>query len=85
MFLGRPFVYRVLIVTQVQWPPHWEFPAACLGASLSLLGLVLLLPAKPRSYVSPLCCGLIFALGLGASGMTSQRKVSHVLKTDSGR
>ncbi|CAE7673991.1 unnamed protein product [Symbiodinium sp. CCMP2456] len=66
-------------IAQTQWPPEWEFPIFALLSSLALVALSVLLPTKPRKFVSPLCSGIIFALGLGASGMTSQAKVLNFL------
>eukprot|EP00930_Biecheleria_cincta_P066938 TRINITY_DN5328_c0_g1_i4.p1 TRINITY_DN5328_c0_g1~~TRINITY_DN5328_c0_g1_i4.p1 ORF type:complete len:101 (+),score=19.22 TRINITY_DN5328_c0_g1_i4:22-303(+) len=37
------------------------------------------MPAKIRTYAAPLVSGLIFGLGLGCSGMTSQAKVFDFL------
>ncbi|CAE7384457.1 unnamed protein product [Symbiodinium sp. CCMP2592] len=66
-------------VAELQWPPKWEFPLAAALSSLALAALALFLPSKPRSFVSPLACGMIFGLGLGVSGMTSQAKVLDFL------
>ncbi|OLQ00109.1 hypothetical protein AK812_SmicGene17277 [Symbiodinium microadriaticum] len=66
-------------IAPTQWPPEWEFPIFALLSSLALVALSVLLPTKPRKFVSPLCSGIIFALGLGASGMTSQAKVLNFL------
>ncbi|CAE7865229.1 unnamed protein product [Symbiodinium microadriaticum] len=66
-------------VAELQWPPKWEFPLAAALSSLALAALALFLPSKPRSVVSPLACGMIFGLGLGVSGMTSQAKVLDFL------
>ncbi|CAE7797797.1 unnamed protein product, partial [Symbiodinium necroappetens] len=79
-------------IAPMQWPPEWEFPIFALLSSLALVALSVLLPTKPRKqpgstwreeengkFVSPLCSGIIFALGLGASGMTSQAKVLNFL------
>ena len=66
-------------VAELQWPPKWEFPLAAALSSLVLAALAVFLPSKPRSFVSPLACGMIFGLGLGVSGMTSQAKVLDFL------
>ena len=66
-------------VAELQWPPKWEFPLAAALSSLVLTLLAVLLPSKPRSFVSPMACGIIFGLGLGVSGMTSQAKVLNFL------
>ncbi|CAJ1353567.1 unnamed protein product [Effrenium voratum] len=66
-------------VAELMWPPRWEFPVGALVTSLALLALATLLPHKIRRFLSPLFSGLIFAMGLGASGMTSQMKVINFL------
>lgn len=52
------------------WPPSLKFPAAALLISLALIMVSLLW--KP---FAPLASGMIFGLGLGCAGMTSQAKV----------
>ena len=64
---------------ELQWPPNWEFPFVAAIWSLLLTLPVMLLPSKPRSFISPMACGIIFGLGLGVSGMTSQAKVLDFL------
>ncbi|CAE7248130.1 unnamed protein product [Symbiodinium natans] len=66
-------------VAELQWPPKWEFPLAAALSSLVLAAVATCLPSKARSFVSPLACGIIFGLGLGVSGMTSQAKVLNFL------
>ncbi|CAE7903061.1 unnamed protein product, partial [Symbiodinium microadriaticum] len=66
-------------VAELQWPPKWEFPVASLVACVLLTGLVLLLPMPVRSYASPTLAGIIFGVGLGCAGMTSQAKVLDFL------
>jgi len=66
-------------VAELQWPPQWQFPVAAAASSLVLTLLAVFLPSRPRSFVSPLVCGIIFGLGLGVSGMTSQSKVLDFL------
>ena len=51
-------------VAELQWPLKWEFPLAAALSSLVLAALAVFLPSKPRSFVSPLACGMIFGLGL---------------------
>eukprot|EP00438_Fugacium_kawagutii_P026999 Skav232497 [mRNA] locus=scaffold1096:9732:27390:+ [translate_table: standard] len=62
-------------VAPLQWPPQWEFPVGALGASLCLIALSVVLPDRFKMFVSPLSSGLIFAFGLGTSGMTNPMKV----------
>ena len=66
-------------VAELQWPPKWQFPLAAALTSLVLTLLAVLLPSKPRSFMSPMACGIIFGLGLGVSGMTNQAKVLDFL------
>eukprot|EP00930_Biecheleria_cincta_P017753 TRINITY_DN1400_c1_g1_i1.p1 TRINITY_DN1400_c1_g1~~TRINITY_DN1400_c1_g1_i1.p1 ORF type:complete len:366 (+),score=46.92 TRINITY_DN1400_c1_g1_i1:65-1162(+) len=66
-------------IAELQWPPKWEFPVAALVTSLVLAAVVFKLPDSIRTYVAPLVSGLIFGLGLGCSGMTSQAKVFDFL------
>jgi len=67
-------------VAELQWPPgHWQFPLASVGAAIFLVLAVALSPRKGQPHVSSLASGLIFGLGLGASGMTSQAKVLDFL------
>ncbi|CAE7222701.1 unnamed protein product [Symbiodinium natans] len=66
-------------VAELQWPPKWEFPLAAALSSLALTLLAVFLPSKPRSFVSPAVCGIIFGLGLGVAGMTNQAKVLDFL------
>mmetsp|Transcript_11391 Transcript_11391/g.21524 ORF Transcript_11391/g.21524 Transcript_11391/m.21524 type:complete len:364 (-) Transcript_11391:345-1436(-) len=66
-------------IAPIQWPPRWEFPLFSFISSLVLVAISVMLPARPRAFFSPLSSGIIFALGLGASGMTSQAKVLNFL------
>ncbi|CAK9025939.1 unnamed protein product [Durusdinium trenchii] len=66
-------------IAQLQWPPRWEFPVGAFLGSLSLIALTVLLPDRFKVFVSPLSSGLIFAFGLGASGMTNPSKVMNFL------
>eukprot|EP00913_Durusdinium_trenchii_P034605 g32375.t1 len=66
-------------IAQLQWPPRWEFPVGAFLGSLSLIALTVLLPDRFKVFVSPLSSGLIFAFGLGASGMTNPSKVLNFL------
>eukprot|EP00928_Gymnodinium_smaydae_P045077 TRINITY_DN30093_c0_g3_i1.p1 TRINITY_DN30093_c0_g3~~TRINITY_DN30093_c0_g3_i1.p1 ORF type:complete len:372 (+),score=51.17 TRINITY_DN30093_c0_g3_i1:122-1117(+) len=62
-------------IAELQWPPQWQFPVAALAVSLCLAAACFVLPSGVRSVVCPLSSGIIFALGLGCAGMTSQAKV----------
>ncbi|CAE7617267.1 unnamed protein product [Symbiodinium sp. CCMP2592] len=66
-------------LAELQWPPKWEFPVASLVACVLLTGLMILLPMPIRSYASPTLAGIIFGVGLGCAGMTSQAKVLDFL------
>ena len=66
-------------VAEIQWPPKWEFPVAAAASGFFLATLAVFLPSRPRSFVSPMVCGIIFGLGLGVAGMTSQAKVLDFL------
>eukprot|EP00928_Gymnodinium_smaydae_P049339 TRINITY_DN33103_c0_g1_i1.p1 TRINITY_DN33103_c0_g1~~TRINITY_DN33103_c0_g1_i1.p1 ORF type:complete len:350 (-),score=33.81 TRINITY_DN33103_c0_g1_i1:140-1189(-) len=66
-------------VAELQWPPQWQFPVAALSVSAVLAASAFLLPGKIREVFSPFASGLIFALGLGCAGMTSQAKVLDFL------
>lgn len=48
-------------------------------SALLLIALSVLLPDRFKKFVSPLSSGLIFAMGLGASGMTNPMKVMNFL------
>lgn len=66
-------------IAAVQWPPKWEFPLCALVSSAALAAAMFKAPDTIRRYVSPTVSGLIFGLGLGCSGMTSQAKVFDFL------
>ena len=66
-------------VAELQWPPQWEFPVGAFCGSLCLIALSVLLPDRFKIFVSPFSSGLIFAFGLGASGMTNPMKVMNFL------
>eukprot|EP00930_Biecheleria_cincta_P066937 TRINITY_DN5328_c0_g1_i3.p1 TRINITY_DN5328_c0_g1~~TRINITY_DN5328_c0_g1_i3.p1 ORF type:complete len:395 (+),score=43.95 TRINITY_DN5328_c0_g1_i3:100-1185(+) len=58
---------------------NWKFPVGAMAVSAILAASLLRLPGKIRTYVAPVVSGLIFGLGLGCSGMTSQAKVFDFL------
>merc|ERR1711941_262117 len=58
---------------------QWKFPVCALVVSTVLAAPMFKLPCKVRTYAAPLVSGLIFGLGLGCSGMTSQTKVFDFL------
>jgi uncharacterized membrane protein YedE/YeeE len=61
-------------VAPLQWPPQWQFPvAAAIGSLLLVVAMVTVPNSQPVFSAS--ATGLIFGLGLGVSGMTSQAKV----------
>lgn len=66
-------------VAELQWPPQWQFPLGAFLGSLCLIVFCVLLPDRFKMFMSPLSCGLIFALGLGTSGMTNPMKVMNFL------
>lgn len=66
-------------VAELQWPPQWQFPLGAFLSALLLIALSVLLPDRFKKFVSPLSSGLIFAMGLGASGMTNPMKVMNFL------
>eukprot|EP00933_Yihiella_yeosuensis_P009053 TRINITY_DN11483_c0_g1_i2.p1 TRINITY_DN11483_c0_g1~~TRINITY_DN11483_c0_g1_i2.p1 ORF type:complete len:399 (-),score=85.54 TRINITY_DN11483_c0_g1_i2:70-1266(-) len=66
-------------VAQLQWPPKWQFPLGSVIASGILSAASIFSPVKVQKYLTPLSCGIIFGLGLGCSGMTSQAKVLDFL------
>lgn len=65
-------------IAPLEWPPSWEFPLCAVGASL-LLAVLSFAPLGAHRVVCPLAAGIIFGLGLGVSGMTSQGKVLNFL------
>jgi len=66
-------------VAAFHWPSNGPFLGAAMGASIVLSVCAVYAPPKAQVYVTPLVCGIIFGLGLGCSGMTSQSKVMDFL------